>query len=469
MGRTFLNSIRAGSVALAMAVVAPVAAVSETLADAMASAYSHSGLLQQNRALLRSADENVAQTYARLQPIINWFGSIEYTTGTAQVSSIGQELDAFHPSIGLSLQILIYDNGATRASLEAAKETVLATRQALINVEQRVLLDAVTAYMSVIRDTQIVELRQNNLKLVQRELQAAQDRFEVGEVTRTDVAQAESSLAGGRAQLAAAQGDLMQSQEFYSAAIGHRPGVLVSPRNLPQVPATMEQAKSVAIRSHPSMLQSQLSISAAEYQVDAAEAAMGPRVTFDSSISIEEDFEDTDYTRVGTVGLTLGGPIYQGGALSSLVRQAMALRDAERGNLHVVRHTTRQNAGNAWASLISAKAQLSATARQVEAARIAFEGIREESKLGARTTLDVLISEQQLLDAEASRITAQTNQITATFALLSSMGLLTTEHLNLNVERYDPEAYYELVKDAPAVRSERGKQLDKVLRALGKE
>ena len=235
------------------------------------------------------------------------------------------------------------------------------------------------------------------------------------------------------------------------------------------VTIAVEQAKSVAIRSHPNMLQSKFSISAAEFQVDAAEASMGPRVTFDSTISVEEDFEDTDYTRVGTVGLTLGGPIYQGGALSSLVRQAMALRDAERGNLHVVRHNTRQNAGNAWAALASAKAQVVATARQVEAARIAFEGIREESKLGARTTLDVLISEQQLLDAEASRITAQTNQITATFALLSSMGLLTTEHLNLKVERYDPEAYYELVKDAPAVRSERGKQLDKVLRALGKE
>ncbi|WP_299350704.1 TolC family outer membrane protein [uncultured Shimia sp.] len=469
MARHFFDNIRAGALAVSLAFTMPAATSAENLADALAHAYEHSGLLEQNRALLRAADENVAQTYASLQPILNWFGSVDYTFGSSQVSSIRRNLDTAQSSIGLSLQILVYDNGQSKASLAASKETVLATRQALINVEQQVLFDAVQAYMAVIRDTQIVELRQNNLRLVERELQAAKDRFEVGEVTRTDVAQAEASLAGGRAELAAAQGDLMQSQEFYSAAIGHRPGVLVSPRRLPQVPATMEQAKAVAIRGHPNMLRSQLDISAAEFLVLAAEAAMGPRITLDSTLSVEENFSNSDHNHVGVVGLTFSGPIYQGGALSSLVRQAMAQRDAERGNLHVVRHTTRQNAGNAWASLAASKAQVTATARQVEAARIAFEGIREESKLGARTTLDVLISEQQLLDAEASRITAQTNQITATFALLSSMGLMTTDHLNLKVQRYDPEAYYNAVKDAPAARSERGKQLDKVLRSLGKE
>ena len=461
--------IRAVSLAVSLAVVSPVAAWSENLADALAHAYEHSGLLQQNRALLRAADENVAQTYALLRPILNWFGSVDYGFGDVRTGAVLSNLDSSQASIGISLQILVFDSGRSRALIEASKETVLATRQALINVEQRVLLDAVLAYMSVIRDAQIVELRQNNLRLVERELQAAQDRFEVGEVTRTDVAQAEASLAGGRAQLAAAQGDLMQSQEFYAAAIGHRPGALVSPRNLPQVPASMEQAKEIAIRGHPNMLQSQFAISAAEYNVVAAEAAMKPSVTVDGVLAVEETFSNDNYSHAGSVGLTLGGPIYQGGRLSSIARQAMAQRDAERGNLHVVRHTTRQNAGNAWARLAASKAQVTATARQVEAARIAFEGIREESKLGARTTLDVLISEQALLDAEAAQITAQTDQITATFALLSSMGLLTTEHLKLKVERYDPEAYYNLVKDAPTVTSERGKKLDKALRALGKE
>lgn len=469
MARRLVNSLRAGVLAASLVITAPVSAVAETLADALASAYEHSGLLEQNRALLRAADESVAQTYALLQPIINWFGRVEQTFGDTSSSGIVRDIQGSSASIGLSLEILLFDNGQTRNSLEAAKETVLATRQALVNVEQSVLLSAVQAYMGVIRDAQIVELRKNNLRLVERELQAAKDRFEVGEVTRTDVAQAEASLAGSRAQLAAAQGDLMQSQEFYSAAIGHRPGNLVQPRSLPRTPETMEASKSVAIRNHPAMREAQLQISASEFRVLAAESAMGPRVAFETTLSVEESFSSSNYTHAGSVGLSLSGPIYQGGRLSSLLRQTMAQRDASRANLHVVRHSTRQQAGNSWAALASAKAQLVATIRQVEAARIAFEGIREESKLGARTTLDVLISEQALFDAEAARITAQTSQTTAAFALLASMGLLTTEHLKLKVERYDPEAYYNSVKDAPALRSERGQQLDKVLRAIGKE
>lgn len=469
MARRLVNSLRASALAISVAFLAPASAIAENLADALADAYAHSGLLVQNRALLRAADENVAQTYASLQPILNWFGSVDYTFGNVRSSAVNVDLNNANASIGLALQILLYDNGQTRASLQAAKESVLATRQALIGVEQSVLFNAVQAYMNVIRDAQIVELRQNNLRLVERELQAARDRFEVGEVTRTDVAQAEASLAGGRAELAAAQGNLMQSQEFYTAAIGHRPGNLNAPRGLPQVPGSMDQAKALAIRTHPSMIQAQHEIGAAEFRVLAAEAAMGPKVTFDSTLSIEESFQDSDYSHVGKVAVTLGGPIYRGGALSSVLRQSMAQRDAQRANLHVVRHTTRQNAGNSWALLAAAKAQLVATARQVEAARIAFEGIREESKLGARTTLDVLISEQALLDAEAARITAQTSQITAAYGLLASAGLLTTDHLNLRVEKYDPAAYYEMVKDAPALMSERGKKLDKVLRAIGKE
>lgn len=472
MAKRFMRLVQAGAVAFSVGVLSPAASWAETLADAMAHAYEHSGLLEQNRALLRAADEGVAQTYAGLRPIINWFGSLDHTTGTSATLASGafsRSLDTSTASIGLSLQILLYDNGQTRNLVEAAKETVLSTRQGLIMVEQSVLLDAVDAYMLVIRDTQIVELRQNNLRLVERELQAAQDRFEVGEVTRTDVAQAEASLAGGRAQLAAAQGDLMQSQEYYSSAIGHRPGALVAPTGLPDVPARMEDAKSVAIRSHPAMIRAKHDIAAAEWNVEAAESAMGPRVTLDGRIAAEENITNNAFNHVGSIGLTLGGPIYQGGFLSSTLRQAMAQRDAQRGNQHVVRHTTRQQAGNAWAALASAQAQLRATGRQVEASRIAFEGVREEAKLGARTTLDVLISEQALLDAEAARITARASQTTAAYALLASMGLLTVDHLNLKVEQYDPTAYYEAVKDAPALMSERGKKLDKVLRSLGKE
>lgn len=469
MAGRFLKSFRTSVFTLSLCIAVPVTANAENLADVMAEAYEHSGLLEQNRALLRAADEGVAQSIARLRPILNWFGAIEHTNSSSLTSLTGFRSNASTANIGLTLQILLFDNGRSRSLIEASKESVLSARQSLIIVEQSVLFDAVQSYMSVVRDTQIVELRQNNLRLVGRELQAAQDRFEVGEVTRTDVAQAEASLAGGRAELAIAQGNLMQSQEFFAAAVGRRAGSLVAPQRLPSVPAELDDAKAVAVRSHPSMTRAQHDISVAEHNVSAAESAMGPTMTLDGSYSAQEDLGNSDYFHGGTIGLTLGGPIYQGGQLSSVLRQTMAQRDAQRGNLHVVRHTTRQLAGNSWAVLVSSQAQLRASGRQVEASRIAFEGVREEAKLGARTTLDVLIAEQVLLDAESDRITAQTTQVVAAYALLSSMGLLTVEHLNLNVEQYDPTAYYNAVKDAPALISKRGQKLDKVLRAIGKE
>jgi outer membrane protein len=414
----------------------------------------------------------VAATFALLRPIISWFGSVNYSYGRARsASTVGGTFSSTTPDsqFGLTAEILLFDNGATKLAVEAQKETVLATRQGLISVEQSVLFSAVQSFMDVVADTEIVELRENNLTLLERELQAAQDRFEVGEVTRTDVSLAEAQLAGARAQLAAAQGDLAASQEFYAAAVGQRPGRLVTPRQLPRTVKSIEDAKAVAIRSHPDMIQVQHQIAAAELNVDRSRAAMGPTVTLNGSASMTQEFDTNYFSEGASVGVNLGGPIYQGGRLSALLRQTMAQRDATRAGLHVTRHSIRQQAGTSWSRLLAAGAQIQASARQVEAARIAFEGVREEAKLGARTTLDVLTAEQDLLDAEADRISAQATQIVAAYALLSSMGQLTVDQLNLQVERYDPEAYYNMVQDAPALRSERGQKLDKVLRAIGKE
>ncbi len=464
------KAVRHGALALTVSTVSFGAAQAQTLSDALATAYEHSGLLEQNRALLRAADEDVAVSEALLRPIINWFGNVNYDYGRTGSGSVTTAVGwTPYANIGVSADLLLFDNGNSKLAVEAAKESVLATRQALVSVEQTVLFNAVQAFMDVVADDELVKLRQNNLRLLERELQAAQDRFEVGEVTRTDVALAEARLAGARAQLAAAQGDLEASKEFYAAAVGERPGNLVTPRSLPKAAGSLDQAKTVAVRSHPQMLQAQYQISASEINVQRARAAMGPTVTLKTNIGARRDFDSSAFSDSARVGVELGGPIYQGGRLSALLRQSMARRDAERANLHVVRHNIRQNAGTAWARLIAAGAQIQASARQVEAARIAFEGVREEAKLGARTTLDVLTAEQDLLDAEADRIDAQAVQIVAAYAVLSSMGLLTVDHLNLRVERYDPEAYFNMVKNAPALRSEQGKKLDRVLKAIGKE
>ncbi|MEQ9695699.1 TolC family outer membrane protein [Shimia sp. SDUM112013] len=472
MARGILNSFKAGVIAMAAAVSMPVAAQTETLADALASAYDHSGLLQQNRALLRAADEDVAATYALLRPILNWSGTVTQQFGTfssATTGGVTRDIDTAEAFIGLGFELLLYDNGATRLAVEAAEEAVLATRQTLLNTEQAILFEAVQGFMDVVRDAQIVQLQQNNLRLVARELQAARDRFEVGEVTRTDVALAEARLAGGRADLAIAQGDLMRSRERFAAATGHQPGALVAPSVAPKTPATVEDVKAIAVRSHPLMIKAQHDIAAAEIAVLRARALMGPSVRLEGSYGLTEDFDNPYSTHAGSVGIRATGPIYQGGRLSALLRQAMARRDAARAALHDTRHTIRQQAGSAWAVLAAATAQLAASGEQIEASQIAFDGIREEAKLGARTTLDVLIAEQDLLDARSNRITAQAAQYSAAYGVLSSMGLLTAEYLNLNVEIYDPVAYYDMVRDAPALVSKRGQQLDRVLRAIGKE
>lgn len=463
------RAIRTGLTATLLSIAVPLTATAETLADTLADAYSHSGLLEQNRALLRAADENVAATFALLRPLILWSGSIGRSRNTGN-SGFGTLTTITDPvSIGLSIDILVWDNGATQYAVEAAKETVLSTRQALIAVEQTVLLTATNAFMSVLRDREFVKLGESNQRVITRELRAARDRFEVGEVTRTDVAQAEARLARSRADLAAAKGSLMQSEAEFIAAVGRRPGTLIPPRNLPRTANTLNDATAVAIRGHPTMIKAQHDIAAAEYNVLRTEASMGPTMRLRGNLGMTENFNSSNFGHSGSVMLNMEQTIYQGGRLSALLRQSMAQRDAQRAGLHVTRHNLRQQSGTAWAQLVAANAQLQASDRQIEAARIAFEGIREEATLGARTTLDVLNAEQELLDAKASRIANEANQYVAAYALLSSMGLLTAEHLNLRVERYDPEAYYNMVKTAPSLVSKQGQKLDRILRAIGKE
>ncbi len=444
--------------------VGTTAAKAETVADAMASAYSHSGLLEQNRALLRVADEDVAQANAALRPILNWSVEAERSFSSGASVSASNSITA-----ALSASWLLYDSGRSAALVESQKQTVLATRQTLVSVEQNVLLNAVVAFMNVRRDSDIAALRQNNLRVLTRELRAAEDRFDVGEVTRTDVAQAESRLAGARADLAVAQGNLMASREFYAAAVGHQPKALVAPSRLPNTAKSLEAARSVAVQGHPDMQTIQYQVSALDFAVRAAESAMKPSVSFSAGLAQAGNLSANTNTTAGSFGVTASGPIYQGGRLSSVVRQAIARRDAARGALHATRHNIRQGVGSAWATLLAAQAQREASARQIRAAQIAFDGAREEASLGSRTTLDVLNAEQELLNARSAQITALTTEYTAAYSLLAAMGLLNVDYLNLAVEKYDPEAYYKQVEKAPALKSKQGQQLDKILRSLGKE
>ncbi|MGB3243273.1 MAG: TolC family outer membrane protein [Sulfitobacter sp.] len=450
---------------------APRAGSAETLADALVSAYNHSGLLDQNRAVLRAADEDVAAAGAALRPVLRWSAALTQNLGSrhtaASVNAVSN--DNLQASINLIGELLLYDFGANQFRIESTKETVLATRSTLLDIEQQVLFRAVQAYMGVIASNETVALRNNNLRLLTEELRAARDRFEVGEVTRTDVALAEAQLAQARSGLAGAQGDLLRAEEEFRNSIGRKPGRLSPPPRLPDVGKNLEAAKALAVRRHPQMRAAQHQVGAADLLVLAGEAAMKPTVSLNGSFGLSNTIRNEASSSTGSIGLEMNQTIYQGGRLSSNVRKAMAQRDAQRANLHVVRHNVQQNVGNAYATLLSARAQLDASERQIRAARIAFRGVREEATLGARTTLDVLDAEQSLLDAESSRVTARSNLYVAAYAILSTTGQLTAQDLKLPVQIYDPAAYYNLVKDSPAKLSKQGKQLDRVLRALQKD
>ncbi len=456
MSRPSFRPLRLMALCAALALSAP-AAGAQSLADALIAAYNNSNLLEQNRALLRADDEDVAAAVARLRPVINFVASANYS-GTQR----GVTVDELTAQLSLSADMTLFDFGNNRLGIEAARETVMATREALIGVEQQVLFNAVQAFMNVRATTELLSLRQNNVRLIQQELRAAQDRFEVGEITRTDVAIAEARLAAARSNLAAAEGDLAVAREEYRAATGQTPGQLRAPPALPATARSMDEAKAIGQRTHPAIRQAQRQVTVADLTVARTQAARRGQVNLGADLSVDHQGRDTS-----GLSLRYSVPLYQGGALSSGQRQAAARRDAARAALHQTAVGVVQDAGNAWARLQVAGARIQASDLQITASRTAYEGVREEAALGARTTLDVLNAENELLEAQANRIIAETDRQVAAYALLASMGLLTVTHLNLGIPTYDPSVYYDAVRNAP-FRSPQGDQLDRVLNRMGR-
>lgn len=454
---------------VSISVFAPASAWSDTLAAALTDAYKNSGLLAQNRALLRAADEDVAQAVAALRPVVSWAAEAKRTFGSASAGGLTVGSLSESATLGLSVSQTLWDAGARKTRIEMAKEGVLSTRQALVSVEQGVLLQAVDAYTRVRTGAETVALRQNNVRVITEELRAAKDRFDVGEVTRTDVDQAEARLAQGKALLAQAQGDLTAAQEYFLAAVGRRAGQLATPPAAPVSAKSSADAKAIALQNHPDILRAKHAVALADLGVKVAEASMKPTISVTGSYGLGSDLRSDATNEGGSISLNASGPVYAGGAIASAVRQAILQRDAARAALHLTSVSVTQNAGTAFASLQVARASREASDRQVRFARVAFNGVREEASLGARTTLDVLNAEQELLNAQANLITSVANEYLASYALLSDMGLLTASSLRLNVPRYDVAGYYNQVKTAPAAISAQGKQLDKMLRRIGKE
>lgn len=440
--------------------IAPVAVQAETLADAMASAYKQSNLLDQNQAVLRAADEDAAIALARLRPVVEFVANAGWREYDRPVG-LFPTTSSSSATLELSSSMVLWAGGRGKLSLAAARELVLATRASLVNVEQQVLLQAVSAYVDVRLQQEIVALRESNVRVITQELRAANDRFEVGEVTQTDVSLAEAALAAAKANLAAAQGQLMVARERYKAAIGYYPGKLAALPKSPAIPKTLNEAKAIAERGHPAIISVKHQVAAADLAVRIAGTSFGP--TISGKIDLSKDVEGGAAS--AGVGLQLQQTLSAGGAKAAEYRKAMANKQqAEAGLLQSVVDVG-ERVGQAWAQLAVAQASIEAGRQQVTAAQKAFDGVREEAKLGARTTLDVLNAEQNLLSARAARLESEANRYVGIYQVLSTMGLLTAEHLNLGVPTFDPEAYYNAVKSAPA-HSAQGKALDRILKKI---
>jgi len=430
------------------------ASAKDTFIDALVSAYNTSGLLDQNRAVLRAADEDVATAASQLAPVISWASSVSHS---------GSDSSSFDTSasISLSADYTVYDGGKSNLGLEAAKFSVLATRSKLVSIEQNVLFEAVTAYLGVIRETENVALRENNLSVIREELKAANDRFEVGEITKTDVALAEARLAASNSALAVAKGSYEKAVASYISAIGENPNTLEYPSFVPKVPDTLENAIAIALTEHPSIDELKNLIKVSEINLKIADLATGFTISFGSSVSLDEEGESS-----GELSISASGPIFSGGKLYSSSRKKIALNEQALARLYTSKISIEQNVTNAFSSLQVAKAAKSAAEEQIRATEVALKGVKEEAVLGARTTLDVLNAEKDLLDARVQLISAKVDEQLSMYRLLSQIGRLNADYLKLPVRQYDVKQYYDLVKDAPASKTKSGQKLDKLLKSL---
>ena len=448
-----------GAAALLAALALAPGAGAQSLTDALISAYRHSEQLKSQRALLRSTDEGVAQAVAARRPSIVASGAASGTTLPASGTN------TLRASLSLALELTLWDGGNNDFAVEAAKYSVDAARHNLTATEQTVLLDAVTAFMNMRRDTQFLELAENSREVIAQQVQASRDRYEVGEARRTDVSQAEARLAGALSTLALRQGNLEISREAYFVAIGAYPGELLPPPPLPRLPETLAAAKAIALKTHPAIRAAQASGRIADMNVLRAEAAMKP--TFKLSGSATDSSASLTGDSV-SIGITGSVTLYAGGALSSALRQAQALQQKSRADIQLAGLTVTQQVTRAWSQLQIARASITARQKEVRASRVFLRGVREEASLGARTTLDVLNAERDLLKAQTDLAAARRDETVAVYSLLSAMGLLTVKHLKLGIKPYDVDENYNRVSNAPGP-TDRGKLLNKILTRAGKK
>lgn len=446
----------------ALLVAALTAAASDSIADtletALVQAYQNNPQVNAQRALVRATDENVPQALSGYRPRVSVTASAgeQYTDTTTKSFTTNPSTYNFTSgntsprSFGATATQTLFNGLQTANRTRQAESQVQAARETLRVIEQTVLLDTATAYMNLLRDTAILDLQKRNVEVLQEQLRQTRDRFNVGEVTRTDVAQAESRVAAGQSQMLAAQANFTTSRAAYRRVVGVEAGRLNPGAPVDRFsPRTLDLAVAQGQAENPAVQAAMHGIDTAALQVKISEGALYPTVAVTASVT--KSYETTTAAPETLQASVLGQvtiPIYQGGGEYASIRQNKETLGQRRLELALNRDQARANVVQSWGQLEAAKAQIQATQAQVAAAEIALNGVREEARVGQRTTLDVLNAQQELVNARVAMVTAQRDRVVASYTLLASVGRLAIPVLGLQVPLYDPMVHYQQIRDS---------------------
>ena len=454
-GGRFAIGVRAAIVTGVL--IGPVSSAdAETLEQALVLSYQNNPQLNAQRAATRATDENVSIALSGYRPRLTATSSLSevYLENVARVPipparTAGQNAVT---TFGATGSQTLFNGFQTGNRTRQAEAQVFAARETLRTTEQTVLLSAATAYMNLLRDAAILELQRSNVNVLEATLRQTRDRFSAGEVTRTDVAQAESRLAGGRSQYLTAESNYVTSKAQYQQVIGVLPGQLRPATPVDRFsPRTLAASLARANTGHPTITAASYAVDAAAFQVKIAEGALYPTVTMQGSVN--KSFGSTTNLNnlqnfTASIGAQLSVPLYQGGQEYATIRQAKETLGQRRLDLDTARDAVQSNVTQAWGQLEAAKAQIESTTAQVNAAEISLNGVREEARVGQRTTLDVLNAQQELVNARAALVTAQRDRIVASYTVLAAVGSLSPQVLGLKIQNYDPVTHYHQVRDA---------------------
>jgi outer membrane protein len=446
----------AAAAVLLMALAGPVPALADTIEAALVRAYQSNPQLNAQRAQVRSTDENVPQALSGYRPKVAITASAGYqyldslsTQGAAPNTFVSAGANAPRAA-GITATQTLYNGNQTANKTRAAESQVSGAREALRVLEQGVLLNAATIYMDYLRDAAIVEVQKSNTRVLEQTLKQTQDRFNVGEVTRTDVAQSEAQLAAGRTQQLQAESNLTTTRSNFRRIIGNEPQALAPGSPVDRfLPATLPSAVELSLTDNPNVTAAMFGIDVNFLTVKVNEGALLPTLT--AQVAVQQSYEQllTTYRSFGASAIAqLTVPVYQGGAEYSLIRQSKENLAQQRLVLEQTRDQTRANTVTAWGQLVAGKAQVASAQSQVTASEIALNGVREEAKAGQRTTLDVLNAQQALVNARVALVTAQHDRVVASYSVLNAVGRLSPIVLKLPTTTYDPTVHYQQVRDS---------------------